>query len=176
MHYMMFLSRSTLVLLFVSNVLSENQRQRSRRLFHKKVTMSVDKGMTCQGGMSDKGAGKACRGGISAEFSMECTPEEFVSEVAHGLEEQVRSIAIMNADDLMLDMNQVMDADDEMLMTEGAEKTFEFGGYAKVEWGCNVTYAMTKGKLSKTSRCGFRSEEGKGMKPTEDDSDIMLQE
>ena len=115
--------------------------------------MLVDKGMTCQEGMSDKGVGKTCRGGILVKFPMECTPKEYVLEVAHGLEEQVCSIAIMNAEDLMLDMNQVMDADNKMLMMEGAEKTFEFGGYAKVEWGCNVTYAMTKGKRSKMSCC-----------------------
>merc|ERR1712224_951812 len=47
---------------------------------------------------------------------------------------------------------------------DGCKKKVEFGGYAKIFWGCNITFSMKGKKVSKEVDCGGKSSEVAGMK------------
>jgi hypothetical protein len=47
---------------------------------------------------------------------------------------------------------------------DSCKKTLEFGGYAKLFWGCNITFTMKGKKVGKDVECGGKSFEGAGGK------------
>jgi hypothetical protein len=117
-----------------------------------------------------KGVGKNCTGGMKQEFHAGSKAEEIANDVASELHEQLSKFlpSVENLHPQGEEMEAMMAFDDEAQlagMEVDVEKVVEFGGFAKIEWGCKVTYAKKRGKFSKTVECGAKSEDGMGKKP-----------
>ena len=131
-----------------------------------KVLFSVEKGYKCQGGGDMNAMEKQCEGGMVMEFTASAKPMDILHEITHGIHDHLKHNFLPDADDLL---PTDYDGIEEPMVDETEQgvdfsKTFEFGGLAKVEWGCNVTSEMKGGKFSKRSKCGFKGSSGAGSK------------
>lgn len=139
-----------------------------------KVVFSVEKGYKCNGGGDMSTMGKKCEGGMVMEFTASAKPMEILNEITNGIHDHLKHNFLPDADDLY--PTEIADGIEEAVLDQGQDgvdfsKTFEFGGMAKIEWGCNVTYEMRGGKFSKHSKCGFKGSAGAGTK----DPDELIQ-
>jgi hypothetical protein len=132
-----------------------------------KVLFSVEKGYKCHGGGDMSAMKKECEGGMAMEFTASAKSMDILKEIAHGIHDHLKHNFLPDADDLLPTddgMEEAMVGVDEGQQGVDFSKTFEFGGMAKVEWGCNVTYEMRGRKFSKRSKCGFKGSAGAGTK------------
>uniref|UniRef100_A0A6T9YFR0 Uncharacterized protein n=1 Tax=Pseudo-nitzschia arenysensis TaxID=697910 RepID=A0A6T9YFR0_9STRA len=140
-----------------------------------KYTESVGKGVKCKSqAEKTKGAGKGCEGGFNQVQSFGVGAKDIAKDVS----EQIRDLNsdVVFSGNLVPEdvLSELMSLDemeqvdeifgDEDCSEEGCKKKMEFGGYAKVFWGCNVTYSKEGLKMSKEAACGFKSFEGMGKK------------
>jgi len=119
-------------------------------------------------------------GGYKAEFTPDSVADDIVFEAAVGLEDQIESFLVPNANDLLPDedaMEAMMAFDDQEALDalpDGFEETVKFGGYARMSWGCKVTFAKKDGKFSKVTECGGKGVKAMGKAPGEDE--ILFEE
>lgn len=166
--------------------------------WHKKksVVFSKEKGYKCHGGSaagSQSEFGNKCEGGMKMEFEMSSKPMDMISNVVGQVHTELTENFIPNVEFLM-PSDDVLD--DWIMMTaaaaasseeeegyvqeqeefdEGKSMTIEFGGTAKMEWGCKVTHSYKQGKLSKSAECGFKGSSKSGKKDPEQDEDELVE-
>lgn len=140
-----------------------------------KIEETVAKGVKCKGKADmTKGAGKECCGGVKQVKSFGVGAKDLAEEVSSQIRDlhsdMVFSDNLVPEDVLseLVSLDEIEPIDDifgeEECSKEGCKKKMEFGGYAKVFWGCNVTYSKEGLKMSKDVECGFKSFEGIGKK------------
>jgi hypothetical protein len=150
-------------------------------MHEKKAVFSKEKGFKCKGSGTKSEYGKECEGGMKMEFEISAKSMDVVWNVAEEVHSQLNENFIpdveylMPADDVLDDWmaaSSLSEADmikelEESSGDEGKSMTMEFGGAAKVEWGCKITYSYDKGKLSKAAECGFKGGSKSGKKDLE---------
>ena len=136
----------------------------------KKGMCHFEKGIKCNGKFeTGKGGIKRCQGSVKSKFHAEATADCVAHEIAEGLREQLPEAVIPDTDDMLPpdDIMQAMQSFDETEMVgdyeEGFSKTFEFGGTAKLEWGCKVIFSKEDGEFQKNVECGFTGKKKMGM-------------
>eukprot|EP00538_Stauroneis_constricta_P006998 CAMPEP_0119551828 /NCGR_PEP_ID=MMETSP1352-20130426/4965_1 /TAXON_ID=265584 /ORGANISM="Stauroneis constricta, Strain CCMP1120" /LENGTH=229 /DNA_ID=CAMNT_0007597945 /DNA_START=90 /DNA_END=779 /DNA_ORIENTATION=- len=132
-------------------------------------TFKVEKGVSCGGGFKKgKGIGKECKAGVKGSFHAKMDGDTIAASLVDELHPEISSSWILTKDAMMESWNPTeLEA---VEWTEGMEKTVEFGGFAKVEWGCKVSFKMKDGKFTKTGECGAGGKAGMGKKPDDDDT------
>merc|ERR1719327_140754 len=148
--------------------------------------MGVEKGFKCKAGANKRKmyATRECEGGFKQTADVQLKAKDLVEDVVVNGILDMRS-SMMATDNQMnvigpskMDMEELSlwddydDNYDKMFEGEncleddgGCKKKIEFGGYAKVFWGCNVTFSFQGKKVSKEVECGGKTFEGAGAKP-----------
>jgi len=151
-----------------------------------KANMGVEKGFKCKAGANKRKmyATRECEGGFKQTADVQLKAKDLVEDVVVNGVLDMRS-SMMATDNQMnvigpskMDMEELSlwddytDNYDKMFEGEdcseddgGCKKMIEFGGYAKVFWGCNVTFSFQGKKVSKEVECGGKTFEGAGAKP-----------
>lgn len=152
-----------------------------------KGPMTVEKGVKCESGMGDKkkkkkGFGRKCEGGFKKIAGVKTGARELAEDVSSDITNMKSSImpddkSMFVTEDAMeeliswdvdYDYDDESDEHDDVFegedcsSDEGCKKTVKFGGYAKLFWGCNITFSKKGKKLSKDVSCGGKSFEGIG--------------
>lgn len=145
-----------------------------------KAGMVVEKGFKCKAGADKKkmGAARGCEGGFKQTVSAELAARDLAGAVvATGIVDLRSSMMSVDPKDFFPPQEAMeelarWDAEGDLVFEGedcseeggGCKKKVEFGGYAKVFWGCNITFSMKGKKVSKEVDCGGKSFEGAGMK------------
>jgi hypothetical protein len=169
---MMFFSRLLALVAMLSIASAEHDDGHKKK---KKAVFSVEKGFKCHGGEDMSEMSQECEGGMKMEFSASCKPMDIINEITEGIHDHLKHNFMPDAEDLhpSEDVMQEMMAQEMMALALAGEdeefsKTIEFGGMAKMEWGCKVKYEKKKGKFTKTADCGFKGRAGAGKKKPEE--------
>lgn len=178
----MFLSRTNIALFVASVVASaasvtsaEYLRDHDDHRHEKKAVFSKEKGFKCHGGGTRSEFGKECEGGMKMEFEISTKPMDVVWNVVEEVHTQLDENFIPDAEFLMPSddvLDDWMAASSSEGLEEGKSMTMEFGGTAKVEWGCKVTYSRKEGKFSKSAACGFKGSSKSGKKDPEQEDEL----
>jgi len=146
-----------------------------------KYGMGVERGIGCKAGVDKKKmrAGRQCEGGIKKVESITMgskglaeTVSTEIKDMASGMVFDKDSIIVPNE---IMEQLMTWDVEDEDELEgifededcsdeEGCGKTIKFGGYAKLFWGCNMTFHKKDDKFTKKIECGGKSWEGAGAK------------
>jgi len=141
------------------------------------------------------GAARNCMGGFKQTVSAELAAKDLVEGVvATGIVDLRSSMMSNNPKDYYppeeameelvhwdnVESDIVFEGEDCSEESDGCKKKVEFGGYAKIFWGCNMTFSMKGKAVSKEVECGGKSSEVAGMKKngidelTSDSEDKMV--
>jgi len=140
--------------------------KKNKSVWEKKFSQSEERGVKCDAGSKDKkGFGRKCEGGVkkTMEVSMgaDDLADDLASEIARMLVDMMPTKGgLRPTDDTMSELASWDDC------SEGGDchKTVQFGGFAKLFWGCNMTFSKEGGTFSKEIDCGGKSFEGMGEK------------
>lgn len=128
----------------------------------------IEKGLKCMGGATKTSKGKKCEGGAKMKFGKKTKTPDIVDSIVEEVGANLQSL------DVHVDMDAMQVMEEEMMLGSDEldmEKTIEVGGFAKLYWGCNVTFVKKRGKMGKKASCGFKSVEGMGGKPADMDEE-----
>ena len=138
----------------------------NKGLFDKKFTQNEERGVKCtSGAKEEKGFGRQCEGGVKKTLD--------VSMAADGLADDLASEIGRMLADMMPTERGLRPTDDTMAeppswdeCTEEGDchKTIEFGGFAKLFWGCKMTFTKEDDEFRREIECGGKSFEGMGKK------------
>jgi hypothetical protein len=187
---MLFLSRiaSLLVASVVASAVTAASAEHLRDDYHKKkaVVFNKEKGFKCHGAGSSSEFDNECEGGMKMEFEMSIKPTDMIWNVVEEVHDQLHENFIPDvefltpSDEVLDDWSSMADeaaaSQKEELLDEGKTWSMEFGGTARMEWSCKVTYSYKEGKLSKSAACGFKGSSKSGKKDSnqEDEHDQQL--
>ena len=122
-----------------------------------------------------KGAGKKCEGGMKKEFFAGTKAEEIIADIAAELTQQFTDLIpddLGRPDDIQALM--AFDKEDD----QNLERSVEFGGIMKVEWGCKVSMGFSGRRFHKKVECGAKESDAHGKKAKfdewEDDDEALL--
>eukprot|EP00555_Chaetoceros_dichaeta_P005588 CAMPEP_0198258456 /NCGR_PEP_ID=MMETSP1447-20131203/7878_1 /TAXON_ID=420782 /ORGANISM="Chaetoceros dichaeta, Strain CCMP1751" /LENGTH=177 /DNA_ID=CAMNT_0043945577 /DNA_START=60 /DNA_END=593 /DNA_ORIENTATION=- len=173
----------TALLLLCSTVVSaENLRDPTARVSAdnrrkpKEGVFCLEKGIKCSGGLKNDKFGVKCEGGSKFGAEEGAPAQSVMESVAKGLHEHLQEGYLPDVDGFMPaeeEMYQIMEMENGLSSIEdGEEKSVDFGGVAKVEWGCKATFGRKDGKGYKKVDCGFKG--GKGVGKKADDTMSVL--
>lgn len=146
-----------------------------------KAEMTIEKGFKCKAGADKRKMSsiRECEGGFKQVVGAQLSPKELAETVvAAGIADLQSSMMQPNdyqqnllSEETMEELVRwdtegelVFEGEDCLEENGGCKKTLEFGGYAKVLWGCNITFSMNGKKVGKDVECGGKSFEGAGSK------------
>lgn len=138
----------------------------------------VEKGIKCNGSADrKKGAGRTCEGGVKQVRSVSIGPKDLAEDISDNVRDLHSDMMLFSsgrnnlfvteesmAELMNWDSDHIFDGEDCSLEGDGkgCGKMVEFGGYAKVFWGCNITFSKNDRKMSKEIDCGGKTFEGMG--------------
>jgi len=142
------------------------------------VGMTVGKGAKCK---SNKHS-KECEGGIKKDVCVRLGANDLAQDVSTEIRNMHSNYVLSDPKSLLIPeetMHELMSWDDDAadVVTgldfcdgDGVEcgKKVEFGGFANLFWGCNITLSQEGKHLSKDIGCGFKGSQRMGKK---DDSE-----
>mmetsp|Transcript_299 Transcript_299/g.620 ORF Transcript_299/g.620 Transcript_299/m.620 type:complete len:186 (-) Transcript_299:74-631(-) len=126
----------------------------------KEFEFGEEKGARCKGSMKGDKGHMECEAGMRKNFTASFAAEEMVTNVAATLQEQFMEVLpkqdfFLPSEDMMAQM-QLLEADPLCDDEVGCEMSF--GGSAKMEFGCKMTFKFCKKckKAHKVVECGIK--------------------
>merc|ERR1712176_1683039 len=111
-------------------------------------------------------------GGVKVDLSARDLAEDLSSEIRDLRSSMSDSQGMLVPEETMMELlrwdetehGELAFGEEDCSEDGGCEKRMEFGGFAKLFWGCNITFALKDGKMKKDVACGGKSFEGMGKK------------
>jgi len=134
------------------------------------VGMTVGKGVKCKTNKKSK----ECEGGVKKEVRVRLGAEDLAKDISGEIRDMHSNYVISDQKSLLIPeetMQELRSWDDADVVNgldfvDGVDcgKKVEFGGYANLFWGCNITLSKKGQHLSKELGCGFKGSQRMGKK------------
>lgn len=142
--------------------------KKNKDRWDKKFAQTEERGVKCTAGADSenkKGFGRECEGGVKKVLDVSMGADDLADNLASEIGRMLADMmptqrGLRPNDDTMAELASWDDCSED----GDCHKTIEFGGFAKLFWGCNMTFTKEGDKFSREVDCGGKSFEGMGKK------------